>query len=853
MGFSSVLAAKADNDKWLPLSQHLEDTGNVMRKLMEQYVAPSVYEATGLEFDCFRRVALFVAYVHDIGKATSAFQKKMCDALPGYRAIIKEQGFDVKTSGVEERSPHALAGAAILNRFFGIDESICEVVASHHGKPLDNGKDSNFRYQLGMLRDNYYSEENFVVYKESWTDIIDKAKSIADVDDIQEIPTKAQILLTGLLTMADWIASCGDFFPLLEIYEKNVSCDRTSNGMAALALQPYHDFNLASMSPTLFEKRFGFLPNEMQKIVLDISNKTITPGIMIIEAPMGLGKTEAALAAAELESCAAGTGGVFFGLPTRGTADAMFDRVKGWAELISNDNPSSITLAHSSAGFNDSYTSLRTKIYDENRGGISVNSWMVGRYKKLLPDFAVGTVDQAFFTVLKRKFFMLLHLGISGKTVIIDEVHSYDDYMTEYMKSMLSWLGAYRVPVILLSATLTKEKRKELICSYVGEQDDDWTDAYPAITWTDDGKVFSASVETETIKKMDVYIEYTDKQKLGIQLSDILSEGGCAGVICDTVSRAQDVYYQLKCKMDGDYTVILIHSRFLPKDRAELEKEIISLVGKKSIERNKIIVVGTQVLEQSLDIDFDVLFTEKCPIDLLFQRLGRLHRHLRDKRPEKLKIPKCFIFADEDSCKSARIYDDYIIRRADEALSDNQILRIPGDIRKLTEDVYDLSKGSDGKDKQSYIKRREELKRLSRAFLLPNAEKCKFKGALTIENTGNNNDSVRFGLNSIDMILLKRKEECYETFSGTVIQRTTIPDEEQTKELLKNKLSLRYDDELVAHETDEKNIDSTELKLWKRNCYLENEHFLVADEDGVFRIGKHSYSYSQSLGWRREE
>lgn len=853
MALSSVLAAKADGDKWLSLSQHLEDTGNVMERLIEQYVAPSVYEATGLEFDYFHRIALFVAYVHDIGKASVAFQKKMCEALPGYRAIITEQGFHVKTSGIEERSPHALAGAAILNRFFGVDDSICEIVASHHGKPLDNGKDSNYKYQLEMFTDNYYSEEDFNVFKEIWTEIYDEAKNIADVEDIQKIPTKAQIILTGLLVMADWIASCDDFFPLLGIYEKRVSHDRTSNGMSALALQPYHDFNIVSMSPALFKNRFGFFPNDMQKTVLEISNRVVKPGIMIIEAPMGLGKTEAALAAAEVESCAAGTGGVFFGLPTRGTADAMFDRVKDWAELISSDNPSSISLAHSSAGFNDSYASIRTKIYDENGGGISVNSWMVGRYKKLLPDFAVGTVDQALFTVLKRKFFMLLHLGISGKTVIIDEVHSYDDYMTEYMKSMLSWLGAYKVPVILLSATLTKEKRNELICSYTGGQIDDGTDAYPAVTWTDEGNIFSISIETENIRKTDVGIEYVDKQKLGIHLSDVLSEGGCAGIICDTVKRAQDVYHLLKCQMDSEYTVILIHSRFLPMDRAALEKEIIRLVGKKSVGRNKIIVVGTQVLEQSLDLDFDVLFTEKCPIDLLFQRLGRLHRHLRDRRPEKLKRPVCYIFSDEDSCKSAKIYDDYIIRRTDETLSNNLILKIPEDIRMLTEEVYDLSKGTDGQDKQEYIKHREELKRLSKAFLLPNAEKCKFKGALTIENGGKNNDSVRLRLNTINVILLKSKEEYFETFSGIVIQRETIPDEEQTRELLKNRLSLRYDDDLVAHETEEDRIDSDSLKLWKRNCYLENEHFLVSDEDGIFRIGKHSYRYCQSLGWRREE
>jgi len=853
MTLNSILAAKADNGKWLPLSQHLEDTENVMEYLLEHYVAPSVYRASGLDQDSFHRLSLFVAYTHDIGKATSAFQIKMCRELSGYKEMIKNEGFSAQICGIEDKSPHALAGASILSQFFGIDDNVCDIVASHHGKPKDIGKEYNYEYQISRLTENYYTHNSKEKYIKTWMEVVNKAKSVADISDVVNVPVKAKMLITGLLVMADWIASCEEFFPIFDVYDINSKPDRALRGMDRLKLQPYHDFNLASMNPSLFHQRFGFMPNDVQNAVIDISNNMIDPGIMIIEAPMGTGKTEAALAAAEVMSCAAGTGGIFLGLPTRGTADAMFERVKAWSDILSADSNTSISLAHSTAGFNESYNSLRTNIYEEKSDGVSVNSWMTGRYRKLLPDFTVGTVDQALFTALKRKFLMLLHLGIAGKTVIIDEVHSYDDYMTEYMKSMLSWLGAYRVPVILLSATLIKEKRNEMIGAYTGGKVSEGTDSYPAVTWSDNGNIYTYSIGFKGLGKTKIYIKYAAQSDIGMILTDKLSDGGCAGVICDTVRHAQDIYECLQKILFKDYTIVLLHSRFLPGDRVRIETNVLELVGKRSKDRNKVIIVGTQVLEQSLDLDFDVLFTEKCPIDMLFQRLGRLHRHIRNGRPEKVRTPVCYILNDEDSCKGAGIYEDYIIRRTDEVVKKNDLLVVPDDIRRLTEEVYDLRLGEDGADKNEYIKRKEELKSLSKAYLLPKAEKCRFNGMLTVEHLGHDNESVRFGMNTVNLILLRKKENNYVTFSGKVIQGGVVPDAVQTKELLQNRISLRYDDELFVCETDESNEYNDDIGIWKRNIYLENEHFLIGDHEGVFIIGDHKFRYTKTEGWRREE
>ena len=850
---SSRLAAKAGNDNWLSLYQHLTDTAGVMKQLFSEFVTPSMVNASGLSLEKIKNIAVFTAAVHDIGKATAAFQQKMCDALPWLKNEIADIGFDVARGDLTQYSPHALAGASILNYIFGINESICEIVAAHHGKPRDEARETKFSYQMTHYTGNYYSASSEDSYKGVWTEILEEAKTKADISEITDISVQAQMIISGLLVMADWIASNEDFFPLFEEFDSDPNPDRLNIGMKALGLPPSMNFNNSFMNAELFRTRFDFEPNDMQKRVIEIANNMTDPGIMIIEAPMGLGKTEAALSAAEIESCTAGTGGIFFGLPTRGTANGMFSRVEKWASIVSEGEDISIGLSHGSASFNQLYMELKTRTYDDDRDEISVNSWMAGKYRTLLPDFVTGTVDQALFAALKRKFIMLLHLGLAGKTVIIDEVHSYDDYMSEYMFSMLSWMGTYKVPVILLSATLTKEKRNSFVKAYTGKDVQEDSDAYPSVTWSDGKEIHVKPIECKDINTMEVMIKYAAEEDAAALIGKALSDGGCAGVILDTVGGAQDMYESLKTNLSGEYTLVLLHSRFLPEDRSEIEDKVLSLVGKNSIGRNKIVIVGTQVLEQSLDLDFDIMFTEKCPVDLLFQRLGRLHRHKRNDRPDMVKKPVCYIFNDENACKMATYpYDQYIIRRTDECIEKLKALNIPDNIRKLTEDVYNIMIGSDEEDKCKYIKKKMELESNAKSFLLPEAEKCKFKGMLyrNVKGAG----TVRSGINKIDVILLKKTDEGVSTFSGCTVKKENMPTKEETFEIIKNKISLQYDDDLEqeAELAEEAVAYEKTFRVWRRNPFFEREFFVLTDVDGRTSLGKHTYYYSKEYGWRKE-
>lgn len=854
MNISEIFVAKSNNGKTLSLYQHLKDTVDVMEYLVGHYIAPGVINASGVTYEEFYRLAVFTAATHDIGKATNAFQQKIVDSLPRQDWILRRHGVVLKKTGMEKESPHNLAGAAILSRYYEVDNSICEIITAHHGKPRDKGKTTKFSYQFSAYSENYYTDECKAIYEKAWKEIYEYAIQKADVSCICNLSIQCQMIVSGLLVMADWIASNDKIYPLCE----NGNDDNPERSAQAIkqflksyGTLDYNEFGSSYMDDSLFIQRFDFHANDMQLQTINIANEMVEPGIMIIEAPMGLGKTEAALAAAEVMASGAGSGGVFFGLPTRGTADAMYSRVKKWVDGVASEK-SSIILSHGMADFNEEYRDLIANADDEDYDGVSVNSWMLGRHRRLLPCFAVGTVDQALFVALKKKFLMLLHLGIAAKTVIIDEVHSYDDYMSEYMKSMLSWLGVYHVPVILLSATLTKEKRKELITAYLGyvpDTPDIDTDYYPSLICTDGNKVRSIQIVCKDLKSKGVKIRYLQEDSLIETIEKLLSEKGCAGIICDTVGFAQETYESLKASFDNSYRIVLLHSRYLPENRNKLESQVLDLVGKKSTDRDKVIIIGTQVLEQSLDIDFDIIISEKCPIDMLLQRIGRLHRHQRNNRPEMHKQPICFILQGaETEFRAKRIYDEYIIEKTDKCLSDNMIITIPDDIRILTESVYDLSQDEDTETKRKYESKKNELRSKAEAYRLSEVQDCDFKGLLTMENKGSG--GVRIGINSVDVILLKVSGEHYVTFSGVTIHRDRNLTNEEISNLLKNRLSIRYDDDL---EEELNNHLCLKRQSWMNDPYLENENILILDEQGRIRIGKHDYEYSAEYGWRRLE
>lgn len=810
------LAKKNTNGNILSIDDHLLDTAAIARQLDAHFCPDLMVKATGLSREDFSALFCFLAAIHDLGKATPAFQKKI--------------------NGEDIEFRHALAGASILSSYFNVSDSICEIIASHHGKPRSLSRDDSF--------DRYFKKNTKKLGNdvETWTKLYNQAVVLAgpSFNITSVISIQAQMVLSGLLIIADWIASNEMFFPLIN--ERKLLSDedrikRNKIGWEKIALPDCWDPCVPYLDSDIFSTRFGFLPNELQESVVSIVNSISTPGIMIIEAPMGVGKTEAGLAAAEIVSSRVKAGGVFFGLPTKGTANGMFPRMLKWAESVSDNMAVSLRLAHSDASNNNSYRLLQAKTYEEQ--GVSVNSWLSGRHRALLSDFVIGTVDQFLLAGLLQKYIMLLHAGLSGKTIIIDEVHAYDAYMSSYMESVLSWMGVFQVPVILLSATLTNKKRNDLVKSYTGQDYYENSNDYPCITWSDSNKIQTKALNVNLPKKQ-ITIKYIDDDLLKDSIRN--QTDACVGIILNSVNRAQKLYDSLR-ETFAERKVILIHSRFIPKDRSRLEGLVVNTIGKSStsLDRNGTIVVGTQVLEQSLDIDFDVLYVDKCPIDLLFQRIGRLHRHFRTDRA--IMKPICYIIEGEKTDQIAKYeYTDFLINQTINLIGEKQ-LDIPLDIKPMTEAVYNTENVMESPEKEAFLTRIKEMRSNAQSFCIPSPDNARMRGLLEIDANGQ--ESVRYGNFGLEVLLWKHnKDGSFETFDGECsFHGFPLPNDIES--LLKQRITLpqRFLGELDAIKEMQK-----ELPSWTKLDILKYHLIVLTDEEGICQIGKYKCSYSNNYG-----
>jgi CRISPR-associated endonuclease/helicase Cas3 len=335
-----------------------------------------------------------------------------------------------------------------------------------------------------------------------------------------------------------------------------------------------------------------------------------------------------------------------------------------------------------------------------------------GRKRPLLAPFGVGTVDQLLLAALKTKHVFVRLFGLAGKTVVIDEVHAYDTYMTVLLERALEWLGAMKSPVVLLSATLPRGRARQLVTAYrrgleaggfdAPQEDQPPNDAaYPRVTWLDaNGNAGSVHVEpyegnryTLELARVPVY----DPEGVARLLVSLLDRGGCAAVICNTVARSQEVYLALKpyfpgVASDNEPVLDLFHARFLREDRNQREIRSVQRFGRDGPRPDRAVLVATQVVEQSLDLDFDVMITDFAPADLLLQRAGRLHRHKRGERgPRTLHIlwPQERDGVPGLSRADAAVYAEHTLLRTWLALNGGDAISVPGEVEELIEAVYD--------------------------------------------------------------------------------------------------------------------------------------------------------------------
>lgn len=726
----SVWAKSTDGEgRWLPLHQHLDDTADVMGHLLGHWVPPAAVEAaaagSGMPAEQFARVAQFLGGVHDIGKATPAFacmDVLLADRMASHGLV----GFGRQELGAERREAHhALTGHILLRDWLVKEQGMARpdastwavVVGGHHGMPptetvLGAMSPASHRHLIG---DGAWTAVRHELMAAQWL------RFGLDGQQLRPLSQPAQVLLMGLVIVADWIASNEWLFPYDELDER-----RLARGMSRLRLPaPWHAQHTPREVERLFSQRFTFppgaTPRPTQEAAAEMAWTVSGPGLMIIEAPMGEGKTEAALAAAEVLAHRFGLGGIFVALPTQATTDAMFARMVDWLEHLPGPDlqvGASVSLAHGKAALNRQFRGMapgarpRQVDADVATGGrgsprVQTHAWLTGRKKAALATVVVGTIDQLLFSALKSRHLAMRMTGLMGKVVVVDEVHAYDTWMSSYLDRVLAWLGAAKVPVLLLSATLPARRRAALLRAYAGgvEPPADEGLAYPLVSVTaPGGPVHSAAVEASG-RCTDVTLEILeeDPASLVAGVGEAIRDGGCALVVRNTVGRAREAAAALREALGHDL-VTLVHSRFLAYDRARKDEWLLDRFGSPrrlaesgGTRPDRHVVVATQVVEQSLDVDFDVLFTDLAPVDLVLQRIGRMHRHAGRGRPPRLVTPKCYLTgvtlteaAPEFPKGSVAVYQAYPLLAAAAVLTPRLggKVRLPADIPVLVQAAY---------------------------------------------------------------------------------------------------------------------------------------------------------------------
>ena len=679
-----------DGKPGISVEDHMLCVGWVARCIAE--ITPGLLE----RFCLLANEVGVLAALHDLGKISPGFQRR-CPAWLADNDLEKiacNGCWDTTMEADHGKVSHAAIQTFLVEAGFDRRSAkyVAAILGAHHGRlnpPNDRG------YRPPKLTTDSVSKidwhtERMAAARRVWDKLGGARLDYTLVDT-----TPVLWWIAGLTSVADWIGSDERFFPPAGKIE-----DEKVPALAQVALQ-----EIGIIPPVLREGRtfteiFGFPSNEMQTKTL----ATITEaGVYVIEAPMGMGKTEAALGAAYRLLTTGKATGIYFALPTQATSNRIHLRMNEFLRRISPDAGAS-RLIHGNSWLMrenlelQSVVGLSKQISGEDAG--RGRDWFASAKRALLAPFGVGTVDQALLGVVAAKHFFVRHFALAGKVVILDEVHSYDLYTGTLIDKLISTLEDLGCTVIVLSATLTGDRRAQIAGGF-SELQDNTSLSYPLISGRRESVDFAPVAAQPPVSKF-VQVDFISENKAAEEAIRLASDGGTVLWICNTVDAAQRQFRRLVDLPSGSVLVGLLHSRFPFQRREELETEWMDRFGKDSKNRCGSILVATQVVEQSVDLDADFLITELAPTDMLLQRLGRLWRHERGKRPVD-KARMCVIsetksFVEFQSLSpqeikkelgsKAFVYDPYILLRTLDVWHHRQNVEIPCQIRTLIESTY---------------------------------------------------------------------------------------------------------------------------------------------------------------------
>lgn len=712
------------------------------------------------------QAAQFFAWIlcwHDIGKFAHSFQQlyRHSDLNPQQEPIRNYEKISHATLGYwlwndylstcPELFPESSLPERKLTRVMAL---WMPLTTGHHGRPPDAIRELNhFRQQDKEASRDFLAEIKtlfpLINVPEFWDD-----------DEGIDLFSHLSWFISAVIVLADWTGSSVHYFPRIskkmpvETYWKQHAMVKAEK---AVAIFP----SISEVSPfSGIKKLFPFIqsPTPLQQKVIELDINKEDAQLFILEDVTGAGKTEAALILAHRLMAAGKARGLYFGLPTMATANAMFDRMaESWLALYQSDSRPSLVLAHSARGLMDRFNQ---SIWSGDLSGSEepdetqpfsqgCAAWFADSNKKaLLADVGVGTLDQVMMAVMPFKHNNLRMLGLNNKILLADEIHAYDAYMSRILESLIEKQARDGNTTILLSATLSQLQRDNLVAAFargtksrvqaplLGYED------YPWLTQVAGSEVVSRYVEARKEVARSVQVGWLYHEQDCIEhIEKAVCEGHCIAWIRNSVDDAIRIYRQLFARgVVLPENLTLFHSRFAFHDRQRIENQALEFFGKKGLARRAgKVIIATQVIEQSLDIDVDEMISDLAPVDLLIQRAGRLQRHIRDSKgqvkasgPDERAAPALFILAPEwnDSPRedwlsssmrsSAYVYPDHgRLWLTQRVLRQQGEIRMPQSARLLIESVY-----GDGIDMPAGFARTEQQQEgkyyCDRAFAIQN-------------------------------------------------------------------------------------------------------------------------------------
>ena len=629
----------------------------------------------------------FIGYLvslHDIGKIEYNFQAKD----PGMRTYLDSDPKYV-SAFFNRNVRHEKTGQKIIKNYWTAQKEhrraidlFSSIIGAHH-----QGKTGS----VALTVSESWNELHVQFEREM------KCKFIAaNVHRLPNIKSDQKgvigAIVLSIVIASDWIAS-GPAFADAEMWirrenAKEIILNKSEEFLSRSGLRPCvteWPEEFCALWPWI--PSYGQRPLQRQTEAL-FQSREVQYNLVLLEAPMGEGKTEAGLYAALRLASQWGKDGLYVALPTAATANQMVGRVRQLMALQDKDEP--VRLLHQMAWLENT-GSWETHNTEEADG---IANWLAPVRRGLLGQYAVGTIDQAMLAATTVKYGALRLLGLSNKVLVIDEIHSYEAYMSEIIRRLLEWCKALEIPVVMLSATLPPMKKKEMFAPYTAQN---LSQSYPLITAiTADGNVretvVSATTHCMTVKTT-LLPALNDPERIAEEAVKRVQDGGCLCVLMNTVKEAQAVYSALRQRYSGD--LLLFHAQFPAQRRAELEESCIHRYGKDKSQRPaQSILVATQVVEQSLDVDFDAMLTAVAPMDLLIQRLGRVYRHSETQRPIGMRAPYMGVLIPaegEGFGSSEYVYPTCLLKSSIRLLRPILEIHIPEDVAALVRRAYEAS------------------------------------------------------------------------------------------------------------------------------------------------------------------